>query len=401
MFKVMVVDDETIMHNILKDYISKFHPDLRIAEDCYSGEEALSRLAASEIDIVITDIKMPEMDGMQLIREIHEKYPECIILILSAYGEFDYAQEAIAAGVFKYMLKPIDFDLLSDTLKTVVQKLNRLSHSSGAEQLLSELIFGTIGTKNQLDEAASECGLRDLDKKRGGLYRFHVLPCKSLNEWKYGLDTIENVLVNIVKFFTNGTGVYMVARKNLTFYMVSLSEEPSSTSFDLNQLTEYIYTETGFNCSIELIDEFESLYELVDDTRSDMKYEPDADAGNDRENLSDAIKIAIEYMNNHYARDISRNEISELVHMSPEYFSQYFRKETGTTFLQYLTKLRISKAAEYIENGEKISDVIQKVGYASKNRFYANFKYYTSYTPKEYRRIRSYEKQHLSEGDKE
>ena len=379
MFKVMIVDDESIMHKILVDFIEKFYPELEIVEHCYTGREALDKLAISAVDIVITDIKMPEMDGIELIKRIHELYPECIILMLSAYGEFEYARAAMDAGVFKYLLKPIDFGVLSDTLSLIIKKLKQMSlHTSNEEQLLFELIFGTIESRGQLNEELLECGKSDeFACNKGALYKFSILPCKSLNEWKYGLEAIDNMIVNIVSFFMNGGLVYIVARKNLIFYVVTLTEKNENSNLDINMLTEYICTETGFNCSIEIIDEFDSLYELIDNEKSAIE---------EFDNVSGIVKTAINYINQNYKKDISRNDIADMVHISPEYFSHCFKKETGYTFLQYLTKVRMNKAVELIDAGMKISDVITQVGYISRNRFYANFKSYTSYTPSEYRR---------------
>ncbi len=80
-------------------------------------------------DIVITDIRMPEMDGLTLIREFRKYNPESVIIIITGYNEFEYAKKAIQYGVFNYILKPIEQDLFYDTLNNAMKLIKKKKES--------------------------------------------------------------------------------------------------------------------------------------------------------------------------------------------------------------------------------------------------------------------------------
>ena len=112
MYKVLIVDDEQL---ILSGMIARFQHlnfTFESIREAASGVEALALLEKEPADIIITDIKMPDMDGLTLIREAKEKYPGTQFVVLSGYAEFEYAETAIELGVKSYLLKPISNDEL-------------------------------------------------------------------------------------------------------------------------------------------------------------------------------------------------------------------------------------------------------------------------------------------------
>ncbi|MDQ0919099.1 response regulator [Paenibacillus sp. V4I5] len=138
MFQILIVDDEHIEREGIKLLIHKYKLPLSVME-AENGEEALDILASHPIDILLTDIKMPFMDGLELCRRTREQFPELKIIIFSAYGEFEYAQRAIHYHIFAYLLKPID---VNDFLRefTDVIELCQKDQEQEKEHLLLELI---------------------------------------------------------------------------------------------------------------------------------------------------------------------------------------------------------------------------------------------------------------------
>ena len=106
--KVLIVDDEFLLCEHIKRTIDWEKLDMEVAGMAYDGEEALSRIKEWKIELVLTDIFMPNMDGIELAAEIHKKYPEVRVVIITGYGEFKYAQNAIRYGVKQYLLKPVE-----------------------------------------------------------------------------------------------------------------------------------------------------------------------------------------------------------------------------------------------------------------------------------------------------
>ncbi|WP_028550775.1 response regulator transcription factor [Paenibacillus sp. UNC451MF] len=108
MLKILLVEDEEIIRNGLKNLIAQVSADFNIVKEAVNGREALDYLQKEVPDFIITDIRMREMDGLTLTAKVRERYPQMPILIISGYGDFEYARQALRYGVTDYLLKPID-----------------------------------------------------------------------------------------------------------------------------------------------------------------------------------------------------------------------------------------------------------------------------------------------------
>ena len=113
MYPLIIVDDEEITRIAISGYIQKKHPAFQVAGIFSNGADALRFLQEHPVNVVITDIRMPRMDGLELVAHIHENHPGIFVIIISGYSEFEYARKAIRYGVVNYLLKPLDFAELS------------------------------------------------------------------------------------------------------------------------------------------------------------------------------------------------------------------------------------------------------------------------------------------------
>ena len=103
---ILIAEDQKIDRDTVKYLINAFNLPLHVAE-AKDGEIALEYLGNNPVDILLTDIKMPFLDGMRLSSEAKKLHPKIVVIIFSAYGEFDYAQKAIELSVSRYIMKPI------------------------------------------------------------------------------------------------------------------------------------------------------------------------------------------------------------------------------------------------------------------------------------------------------
>jgi len=125
MYKVLLVEDETVIRQGLKELIGRSSDQFAVAGEAASGLEALEYLKCELPDLLITDIRMREMDGLTMVAKVREMYPLLPVVIISGYGEFEYAKKAISYGVCNYLLKPIERLELVATLDKVKQSLDR------------------------------------------------------------------------------------------------------------------------------------------------------------------------------------------------------------------------------------------------------------------------------------
>ena len=131
-WQILLVDDEHFLRQSLQRRIQELGEDFTVAAQAENGEEALSLLQEKLIHIVITDIRMPVMDGIELARQIYERYPDIITIILSGYADFSYAQSALRYGVFDYLLKPVSAEELDTALGHARMRLEPASDISDA-----------------------------------------------------------------------------------------------------------------------------------------------------------------------------------------------------------------------------------------------------------------------------
>lgn len=125
MYKVMIVEDEIPIRNIISRIIDWKELGFDLVYQADNGQVALAYLEDEIVDLVITDISMPFMDGLELTRNIRKIHPSLTIMILTGYNEFEYAQEAIELNVSNYLLKPITKDSFTQTLTKVKQDMDQ------------------------------------------------------------------------------------------------------------------------------------------------------------------------------------------------------------------------------------------------------------------------------------
>ncbi|MCE5188413.1 MAG: response regulator [Eubacteriales bacterium] len=115
-YHVLAVEDEPLMRQYLADNLPLIHPSFVVTDTARDGLAALSLLEANHYDLIITDIRMPGLDGLALVERIRAMGRSIPVIILSGYDEFDYARTALRFGVSEYLLKPLKDEELHDTL---------------------------------------------------------------------------------------------------------------------------------------------------------------------------------------------------------------------------------------------------------------------------------------------
>lgn len=122
MLRVFLVEDESIIRETLRDTVPWAQCGYSFVGEASDGEMALPLIRQSRPDVLITDIRMPFMDGLELSRQVLDEFPDMKIIIISGYDDFEYAQKAIDIGVERYLLKPITKNTLIGVLQSVREK---------------------------------------------------------------------------------------------------------------------------------------------------------------------------------------------------------------------------------------------------------------------------------------
>lgn len=144
MYKILIVDDEQIEREGMAQFIDWSTFDVELQGTAQNGVEALARMEKEQPDIVLTDIKMPVMDGLELIRQAKERFPRIRFVVLSDYGEYKFTSRAMEQGIRHYLLKPCDeeqIEVVLDKVKREIeeereQRMKESSYHKAVEQLL-------------------------------------------------------------------------------------------------------------------------------------------------------------------------------------------------------------------------------------------------------------------------
>lgn len=121
---IVLVDDEVTMLNILGKVIHWKELGINNLFKAKNAGEAKQILQSEPIDIVICDIKMPRESGLELIEWIQGLYPDIVNVILTAHADFNYARSAVSLGVYRYLLKPVSFEEMEETIRSAIEKLD-------------------------------------------------------------------------------------------------------------------------------------------------------------------------------------------------------------------------------------------------------------------------------------
>ncbi|OUM95788.1 MAG: hypothetical protein A9Z00_14405 [Thermobacillus sp. ZCTH02-B1] len=151
---VLIVDDEPIVCKGLRETVPWDEWGVRIVGEAHDGEEALEMLTRHDVDLVLSDIRMPRMDGLELSREVSGRYPGKRIVMLSGYDDFEYARQALRLGVKDYLLKPVDIGELMFVIRNIRRELaeeRAKRWRAAAVRLLSALAVGERADANHPD----------------------------------------------------------------------------------------------------------------------------------------------------------------------------------------------------------------------------------------------------------
>ena len=397
MYDVVLVDDESLELRLLLKVVDWNSFDMRVAYAADNSYDALEYVRKKNPHIVITDIKMPGMSGIELASQIRSFSNDIVILFISAFTDFEYAKSALRLDVSDYILKPVSKDNIEECCRRTKEKLDKKYSDPGMKSLLCQQIIydflsgtatDTAGTEKSLCEngvtvslTESECAAVRIKINDFGEYL--------RTSWSYGADRLYSAILKLTE--NSSLFILPISYSFNTINAVAIKNENSKADFQ--EALEAVLKSTSENAAdclkasakTEVLQKSQSLKaggteiaELFSIPQSKDKHEPDND--------STTIARAKEYINKNYKNDITLSEIAEYVYLTPYYFSKVFKAKTGEKYIDYLNRIRIEKSKELLSQSEmKVADIYKNVGYNSKNHFYKMFKLFCGITPQEYR----------------
>ncbi|MCR4586983.1 MAG: response regulator [Lachnospiraceae bacterium] len=409
--KVFLVDDEIVIREGIRESFPWEETPYTLVGEAPDGEMALPMIRDTNPDIVITDIKMPFMDGLELCRILRGQMPWIGIIVLSGYDEFEYARRCIQLGVREYLLKPINsvelrtvLDRVSTQLKdertTMEHAASLRARMGGDQKFLREKLIGSLFS----DEAAEEDAGNVLDQ-------LETMGCMVKAPWYTVIDAAFTPVgsgQDAAEALADGSGgiVHASASRTGTRLLVlgdtAEDAEERAYAFASSLVRELERSDCGeIRVGIgEIVDAPEKIYYSFKTARHIrhilVKREDEqplilgvremGEVSDDKQ-VPTVISDAKLFMSRHFTDpNLMLQDVAKAVSMSNSRFSTVFSQQNGQTFTEYLIYLRLNKARELLRSTDlRSSQIAREVGYNDAHYFSYIFKKNTGITPSEYR----------------
>jgi two-component system nitrogen regulation response regulator NtrX len=137
MAKILIIEDEAAIRNVLRNILSDENKDFRI-EEAENGKQGLDKLAAGEFDLVLCDIKMPGMDGLEVLEKIRQKHADTAVIMISGHGDLETAVESMKKGAYDYISKPPDLNRLLSTVRNALDRTDLVRENRTLKKKISK-----------------------------------------------------------------------------------------------------------------------------------------------------------------------------------------------------------------------------------------------------------------------
>lgn len=409
--KVFLVDDEIVIREGIRESFPWEETPYTLVGEAPDGEMALPMIRDTNPDIVITDIRMPFMDGIEFSRILREQMPWIGIIILSGYDEFEYARQCIALGVKEYLLKPI----YSEELRQVLDKVSAQIELERKEREHAESLRSRMNTDGRFlkekligslfSDEAMEADAKNALSQLRAMGCSVIAPCYAVVDAAF--EPLESGQAAAEALAYSSGGIVHTSGSRTGTRLLVLGDTPADTeerayafSSSLVRELEHIGC-SGIKVGIgDIVEDPGEIYNsfktarhirhlLADRTEENPLIlgvrEMGESAGNNRS--SSVINEAKVYMAQHFGDpNLMLQDVAKAVNMSNSRFSTVFAQQSGQTFTEYLIYLRINKAKEMLRTTDlKGSVIAHETGYNDAHYFSYIFKKNVGITPSEYR----------------
>ncbi|WP_195269893.1 response regulator [Eubacterium sp. 1001713B170207_170306_E7] len=356
MYKLFIVEDEHLEIEAIELILSQYGKNITVIGKASSGRVALEEIRRLDPDIVLLDINIPEINGIDVLRAIKKEDQEKKVILITAFNEFDFAHQAIKARVDDFLLKPIRPQQLMESINMVISTL-KANAKNKFDEKMSEVIFAVV-QKKYSDARNVLTEYLDL------LYDHYGYDLMSIqNEIQHFMEEL-----NIVSMDTCGYDI----------------KSPLRMKNNQQFVTSY---KNRYDLKVEIMKVIDKIFDHLMDNK---------------ENRKNNIEDILNYIDRNCHKDISLDQVGEYANMSSYYLSKIFKKETGVNFVTYLTERKIEIAKDMLLNTDvPIINIALDLSYHEPNYFSKVFKKSTGMTPTEYRRLRKGDNGEGKEEEKE
>ncbi|MBD0382967.1 response regulator transcription factor [Paenibacillus sedimenti] len=433
MYSVLIVDDEPEIRQGLRLKVDWSGLGLSIAGEAGNGADAIEWLANHPVDIVITDMNMPVMNGVSFLEICHELHPSLRLIVITGYEDFQYAKAAIRHQAKDYLLKPVTQDELREALLKVVRELNEQRNKRDQQAMMQWRLSQYYKEMKEhfiVHLVNEELERETMIRERAKLFQFDTWEERHVRFVTAGLIDrtgaggqeersphkmrlpLEMVCREVAESSPQQVQAFRDANySGFIHFITAISDEDLNVFVDTLRIavTEHL----GFQPSIAIGKSVTGLRQWKDGYLSSLlewnmkgnKAPHDmhtakaqqflyklahkivrGSENNPAEAEQSIIQAAEQYIHDNYMYDINLTMLAERFNYNSSYFSEMFKAKAGKTFIQYITDVRMAKAVQLLEETMlSLWDIAELTGFTNASYFSSKFKRLYGMPPSEYR----------------
>ena len=418
MYKLIFADDEKLVLNKICQMMDWESSGFSLLGCCSNGYELMDMVEKEPPDLVILDINMPFITGLEAARQIRHSYPRVRLVFLTGYTEFEYAKQAVELNALKYIVKPVTAQELRSVLLEVraaldeenghIRKMAALEYfyQQNRKVLVRDLLSGSARSGTIYDRARAY----GLDWNAGTFFQAAVFSVDRMNSgaaWAAGDGkTMLYALGNVTAELAQEAGLGLACTRGDTVVLIGYSADENGFFLRMQEFVEsvlhIIAGQLQFTAAAGLGNVCRGCAQIASscsEAAQAMELRT-REGGNQLFTMQDlhvsagghaAVWDAVNYIESNYADpNLSTDAVCEHLHLSPSYLRALFKQQVGSTVIAYITKARMERARTLLEDGKlKNSQIAEKVGYASPHYFSYCFRHYFGMSPNEMREKRA------------
>ena len=426
-YKILIVDDEPLVQIGLKSMLSQNFPGMETVGTAANGKDALERIGQLKPDIVITDIRMPVMSGLELLEEAQKLFgPVPVFIMLTAYEEFELVRKAMAGRAVDYLVKiELNREQLAEALDKAGQRLEEVGRREiiqdiriptmeefrqkfmlrllnrqipGRDMMLSQaadlgldfhydryiVVYGRFG--GELVPAGDEVSGMDEERRK----RMLILYASCLNmtreivERYVPCDSVSNDLRHFTLVFHFGAARAIAEAGGQIQEAIDNARSMIESYFNISV---FFGIGTAVSDPMEIASSYEEARTALEHAGEGCPIRVFSHiVGANRRSGKDRLIASIqEYIHENLGGRLQLNEVAEVFGLSPAYLSLIFKKSTEIGFSEYVNTRKIEKAKQMLLEGDmKIYEVADALGFESAFYFSRVFKRIDGKSPREY-----------------
>lgn len=396
MLTTLLIDDEPLTTQALRKILENHFPNIEILGEATNGLKGWEIIQDRVPDFIITDIRMPNLDGLELLEKVRDAELPIKVILLTAYGEFEYARQALKLGASGYLLKPY---IQSELIKEVFRVTKEIEAENGYKSILSKAIplFEENALKKLLVGKLDSNGLNEFLELAESRWEQCVVSVFQLGGSNLKAEEIEEVIkisiteeMNSHLLYSGYHGISFFRKLN-EIIMIHASKD-TDTDAGLIQgciriLMNYFHKpfKVGSSQSKYPPQQLPEAYE--DGLQHSTAIQDIIVAKNTMDHQGVLIDKAVEFCKRYYTTDINLQKIADHLDINKFHFCNLFKDQLHVTFWDYVTNLRIDHAKNLLQTSEeRVSSIAIQSGYINSSHFGRVFKEITGVTPAEYRR---------------